>query len=314
MIDWLYRRLLGPASKGRLIILTYHRVLEAPDPLLPGEPCANAFARQVDWLRSHMNVMALSDAVDALREGTLPPRAVCITFDDGYANNLTVAAPILQEAGLPATFFVTTSDLETGAMWNDVVIEALRNYTGSYALPGAEDVSIDDTQRRKTIHATLDQIKYLPHGERAELAARMHAELAGGPPPRLMMTPQQVAELARIPGMSVGGHTCTHPILGNLDLASAQAEIAQNRAELLAMGASELRAFAYPNGKPGRDFSARDQEIVRACDYACAVSTEWAAATRNSDAFALPRISLNTDRSSWAEPLLRTYVRSWLSS
>ena len=79
------------------------------------------------WIRSWFNVLPLALAVERLRQGDLPARALAITFDDGYADNAEVAAPILERLGLPATFFVTTGFLQGGCMWNDRVIEALRN-------------------------------------------------------------------------------------------------------------------------------------------------------------------------------------------
>ena len=82
---------LSPAGpRARLLILTYHRVLARPDPLLKDEPDAKTFAAQMDVLSSYCNVLPLPEAVARLKSGSLPSRAACITFDDGYANNLEV--------------------------------------------------------------------------------------------------------------------------------------------------------------------------------------------------------------------------------
>jgi peptidoglycan/xylan/chitin deacetylase (PgdA/CDA1 family) len=88
------------------MIFTYHRVLERPDPLLPDEPDAALFEQQASWLAQFCNVLSMTDAVRRLAAGTLPARAACITFDDGYANNHDVAMPILRRLGLPATVYV----------------------------------------------------------------------------------------------------------------------------------------------------------------------------------------------------------------
>ena len=72
------------------------------------------------------NVIPLLDAVRHSAAGTLPPRAACITFDDGYADNAEVALPILQRHKLHATFFVATGFLNGGRMWNDTIIELVR--------------------------------------------------------------------------------------------------------------------------------------------------------------------------------------------
>src|SRR4029453_16058094 len=73
----------------------------------------------------------LPDAILGLREGRLPPRALTITFDDGYADNCTVALPILQRHELRAAFFIATDYLDGGRMWNDTVIEAVRGCSRS---------------------------------------------------------------------------------------------------------------------------------------------------------------------------------------
>ena len=77
--------------------------------------------------------MALAEAFGApmiitssLREGSLPPRAVCVTFDDGYADNEKYAMPVLRRHGVPATVFVSTGFLNGGRMFNDIVIETVR--------------------------------------------------------------------------------------------------------------------------------------------------------------------------------------------
>jgi hypothetical protein len=93
-------RLLSPGGKRGLSILIYHRVLREADPLFPGEVTSADFAMQLALLRSCFNVIPLLDAVRHAKAGTLPPRAACITFDDGYADNAEVALPLLQQYGL----------------------------------------------------------------------------------------------------------------------------------------------------------------------------------------------------------------------
>ena len=81
-------------------------------------------------LAAHFTVLPLSEAVERLARGALPARAVCVTFDDGYADNYAVAAPILPGMGSAATFFVAARYLDGGRMWNDTIIEAVRRATG----------------------------------------------------------------------------------------------------------------------------------------------------------------------------------------
>jgi hypothetical protein len=78
------------------------------------------------WVRDWFNVLPLAQAIDRLYAGAIPSRALAITFDDGYADNEAIAAPILQRLGLTATFFVSSGFLDGDCMWNDRIIEAIR--------------------------------------------------------------------------------------------------------------------------------------------------------------------------------------------
>ena len=112
-------------AQARLSILIFHRVLPGPDPLQPDVPEAQRFEQILRWVARWFQVLPLDEAVARLAARTLPARAVAITFDDGYADNATVALPVLKRVGFPATFFIATSFLDGGRMWNDTVIESV---------------------------------------------------------------------------------------------------------------------------------------------------------------------------------------------
>ena len=112
---------------GRCLnILLYHRVLDKPDPLSPYELHIQRFNKQMKWVNRFFNVLDLAEAVEKLQSNSLPPRALCITFDDGYKDNHKNALPILEKYGLTATFFIATGFLNNGIMWNETDIERLR--------------------------------------------------------------------------------------------------------------------------------------------------------------------------------------------
>src|SRR5215831_142994 len=106
---------LSPSGpRGRLSILIFHRVLRQHDPLISDLPTAAQFETQMRWVREWCNVLPLGEAIDRLYAGTIPARALSITFDDGYADNEEVAAPILKRLDMTATFFVATGFLDGG--------------------------------------------------------------------------------------------------------------------------------------------------------------------------------------------------------
>ncbi len=287
--------LASPAGpRARLSILIYHRVLPQPDALLPGDPDVAAFRWQMRLLARHFNVLPLAEAAARLREGTLPARAACVTFDDGYADNYTLAAPILGELGLPATFFVATAYLDGGRMFNDTLIELARRLPGGpcdlsalglgiHALASAAD-------RHRLVGVLVGHFKYLPAEQRLARAEELAASFGVTLPGDLMMSSEQLRALHAL-GMEIGGHTDTHPILARLDPAAAEEEIRLGKAKLEAILQTPIRLFAYPNGRAGKDYAPEHVDMARARGFEAAVSTNPGAADGRADLYQLPRFT-----------------------
>ena len=295
MVMRLPLSLVSPAgTRGRLSILIFHRVLACHDPLAPDVPNADEFEAQMRWVRTWFNVVELNRAVDMLFAGTIPARAMAITFDDGYADNEEIAAPILRRLGMPATFFVSTGYLAGGCMWNDRVIEAIRGCeSGTIDLSSIGLVHYDLStlvRRREAIGSLLEAIKHLEPARRQSATDDIVSIARGGTTPALMMVPQQVRNL-RTMGMGVGAHTVTHPILTRLGLEAARDEMARSKEELEKILGERVDLFAYPNGVPGQDYAAEHVRMARQCGFGAAVSTAWGAASMRSDRFQLPRFT-----------------------
>jgi peptidoglycan/xylan/chitin deacetylase (PgdA/CDA1 family) len=288
-------RLYSPAGHGAaLSILIFHRVLERADALQPGEPDAARFDAILGWLRRSFNVMPLEDAIDALADGRLPGNAAAITFDDGYADNAEVALPVLVRHGLHATFFIASGYLDGGRMFNDTVVEGIRRHEApSLDLRplglGLVDTSSPDA-RRASIDALLRDLKYRPPMERAQVAEAIGRTTGTALPADLMMTTAQLRKL-RASGMAIGAHTRHHPILAMLDDADARSEIEQGKRDLERLLGEPVTLFAYPNGKPQRDYAARHAGMVRAAGFRAAVSTSPGVARASSDMMQLPRFT-----------------------
>jgi peptidoglycan/xylan/chitin deacetylase (PgdA/CDA1 family) len=288
------RMAMSVASRDRLSVLIYHRVPAEPDELLPGEPCAAEFERTMRWVKSVFNVIPLAEGVAGIKSGKLPPRALAITFDDGYANNATVAAPILKRLGLHATFFIATGFLDGGRMFNDTVIEAVRDCRDEQLdltdLGLGVHATVTLEQRRRAIDATLTGIKYRPKTERAALASAVALAAGARLPTTLMMTSEQAAGLAR-EGFELGGHTVTHPILAQVDLGTARDEIERGRRRVDEISGRRTRLFAYPNGRPQRDYVKASVELVRELGFEGAVTTSNGAASVGSSPYEIPRFT-----------------------
>lgn len=283
----------GSGTRSRLLILTYHRVRERPDVVYPGDPDREEFAAQMGMLNKYFNLLTVSQAVRDIRAGRLAKRAVCVTFDDGYADNHEVAAPILEGLGTPATFFVATGYLNGGIMWNDRIIETFRQLSpGEYDFGDLGQVSVPDNDcRSKITQKTLNKLKYLEGDERDRISRAIFKKFNIESSNSIMMTDAMVKDL-HDRGMEIGAHTVSHPIMARLDAASAAVEVETSKAYLEALLQSDVTSFAYPNGKFGKDLTARDVEIVRASGFDVAVTTDRGSVTASSNRWALPRVSL----------------------
>jgi peptidoglycan/xylan/chitin deacetylase (PgdA/CDA1 family) len=285
--------MLAPAGRsGTLLVLIYHRVVPEPDPMLAEEPTAEIFASQMDLVRDLCCVLPLSEALERLFAGSLPARAAAITFDDGYANNLRVAAPILRERGLPATIFVSTGFVQRGRMWNDTVIEAVRRAgdqldltaigLGRYVLDGVP-------ARRDAIAKLLGALKHLEPEMRLAKVSAIAERVGHALPEDLMLNETEIRALHEL-GFEIGAHTVTHPILTRIEADAARREIAESKATLEAITGAPVRTFAYPNGRPHEDYDHSHVRMVRESGFTGAVSTAWGAAAVHSDRFQIPRM------------------------
>ena len=297
--------ILSPAGAGgKLSIAIFHRVHARPDEMFPDEPDRQRFDEICRWLKAWFQVLPLDEAVRALREGRLPARALCITFDDGYADNHDHAMPVLQSHGLSAAFFIATGFINGGRMWNDTVVESVRRCT--HASLDVSDLGLADVRaldfntidaRRHSLARLLNAAKYLPLTRRDEVVAAIAQRAAVELPRDLMMNTAQVQAMAR-GGMLIGAHTVNHPILAGLADASARDEIFSSREQLQQWLQRDVTLFAYPNGRPGRDYLPRDVDLVKSLGFEAAVSTSPGANDVDAPMFELRRFT-PWDRARW---------------
>jgi peptidoglycan/xylan/chitin deacetylase (PgdA/CDA1 family) len=203
--------------------------------------------------------------------------------------------PLLQAKGMVATIFVATGFAGSGAMFNDLIMEAVRKCHGNtIEVPGSNEVfDLGDTveARRSAVGRILEYVKYLPLDERQQVAESIALANSVDSHEQTMMSQRDIREM-RQGGMDIGAHTVRHPILSKLDDAEAESEIRNSKMQLEEILNAEVSGFAYPNGKFGRDFDERDAKLAKKAGFEYAVTTDWAAASRASDLFYLPRISI----------------------
>ena len=267
------------AGAGRgFPILTFHRVNDDEDPFFPAVPTA-LFARQIAHIARHYQVLTVKELVERIPRRTVPANALALTFDDGYRDNLTHAAPILTQYGLPSTIFLATGYIGTPDMpWFDRVALAFKlARRREITLPdGAPSRLETERDRLAALERVLGWLKTLPDEERRRAIDRVVTELrprALERPKRIMLTWEEVDALRGL-GFSIGAHTVSHPILSHMRPEVAREEILGSKLAIEKALGVPARAFAYPNGGTA-DYNETTVRLVQQCGFRCAVTTRW---------------------------------------
>ena len=294
--------------RQRSLILTYHGVLSEggnQDAFLNHNfISADVFDRQMRWVREHYRPVSLATLVDCYRNRQQPPaRAVAVTFDDGFANNYSVAFPILRRHAIPFTIFLTTGLIDTpGAqLWTERVKRSIYMHDGRTArlsLLGREFVldlgSLD--ARAAAARAVLQFLKQ--QSASARDGAVLAVESALGCPPLgaadreryAFLTWAQVREMADA-GVEFGSHTVSHPILSTLDSVEVEREVKESQERIAAELKRPCQLFAYPNGSAA-DFTDRDKQALRNAGYEAAFSLRGRLNGPRPDLFEIDRVNV----------------------
>ncbi len=304
--------LSGHRANGKLLVLTYHRVLSDYDEIIDDIDDVQ-FTQQMETLSQYFNVMSLEEGLRQVQIGRIARSAVCITFDDGYRDNYDVAFPILKALNLPATFFIATGYLGKGKMWNDVVIESVKN-TKLTDLDLTE-LSLDKyavtsiQQKLTLIGVLINRWRNKPLDERNSLAIKLSQIAQVNLNQRIMMTEDEVKQLSDA-GMEIGGHTVNHPILASTNLEDARQEIEEGKARLENITGKEIKYFAYPSGRANKDYHEEHKKIVEQAGFCAALTTNNGAIDQHAEMFELPRISIDyTSKFKFGASLARGYVQ-----
>ncbi len=311
---WAVKRLLfhsGLLGLARLarrrvrgLVLRYHAI--TPDarevPYATPEIClpVEAFRLQMAFVKRAYRVVTLDELTDAVAAGRpLPPRAVAITFDDGYADNWTLAHPVLQQLGLPATVYVATGSLAGGPpLWMSSLRALVLLAPGpTLALPGLDPVTLGPPGARGPAARALTRalVPFPDEEKRARIAAGAAAAgvdldraLAG-----VMLGWDEVRAMARA-GWTIGAHTVTHVNVALAAPAVAEAEIAASRDAVADVIRAPVRHFAYPNaGGAHRYFSREVADILRRLGFRSGVTSRPGALRPGADPFLLPRLGVS---------------------
>lgn len=330
-------RRLRTVFQKKAMILVYHRVAEADvDPWALGISPTH-FIQHLQLLKTIASPVSLQELMEAKSDRDLPPRPVCVTFDDGYADNLYAAKPALESCRVPATVFVTPGYIGVPHnLWWDELTKlildptsrqeelslSLNGYHHAYAFPRAGgDPGDSDPQdkwkawedppgpRQTAYLAIYGMLVKLSDSER-ETAMK---QLRRGRKPRAdhgqhrCLTEDELRELAAGELVEIGAHTMTHPVLADLPPDQQQHEIGGSKRWLEAMTGKDVSSFAYPYGKKNH-YSRHTLTTVQANGFSCACSNFGGVVTRSSNRFTLPRFQpMDWDGDQFAQVVERWY-------
>lgn len=308
------RNLLRRREPGAVVML-YHRVAA-----LSGDP--QLLAVSPDRFDEHMRLIArdyqpisLSWLASCMRRGDVPERSVVVTFDDGYADNLTYALPILAKHGVPATVFVATGNLDraSGFYWDkleDIFLTgrdlpermaiAHEGETIAYAIEPSGLGDGDDwnalaepvTRRQRVYLALCDKLRPMPPAAQRSVMGELCAWAGVSPearPTHRVMTGAQLRELAASPLIEVGAHTIDHPILATLPREEQHRQITQSKATLEAVTGRPIVSLSYPYGTRS-SYTDETTALVAGAGFDCGCSNFPGSVGRSADPYQIPRV------------------------
>jgi peptidoglycan/xylan/chitin deacetylase (PgdA/CDA1 family) len=293
---------------SRCIVLMYHRVAEIEHD--PWGLCVTPenFAAQLSVLAAHYRPLTLAQAGGHIANGTFPRSSVVVTFDDGYADNLHCALPLLAAAGVPATVFVTTGQIDSDReFWWDELGHLL---LGTALLPARIDLNLGERERSwRTVDAGSNAgeigpatrlklyrkiwalLQPLEKDARRAVLDNLAQQLHAGPVMRddhrtLSSTELQVLSAAEV--VDIGAHTVTHPLLCIRQADLQHQEMQESKSRLEELTGKPVEHFSYP-------FGDHDDAVVRTADsvgFRLACTTETGDVRRDTDPLRMPRIQV----------------------
>ena len=320
------------------VVLAYHRVSDLPsDPqLLSVTP--RHFAEHVEIIRRQGYPTRLQDVSRALNAGERPPRGVAVTFDDGYADNLTNAKPALERYDVQATVFVTTGYVDSQRyFWWDELEQLLLHQeplperlclhiggtlhkwdllkeTNGAVYPAHRRwnvVETHDPSPRHALYRSLHRLlRPLPEAAQRKVLDELRdwTGVSLAPPDKTVLSRAQIVQLAEGGLIDVGSHSVTHPMFSALPLPQQCTEIQNSKAALEEILGRPVTSFAYPYGSKS-DYTQNTAKTVERAGYASACANFSGIVTRHSDRFEIPRVLVRD----WNGDEFSRRLASWLS-
>jgi peptidoglycan/xylan/chitin deacetylase (PgdA/CDA1 family) len=312
----LAHKFAAPAA----VVLRYHSIQDRPDQYADTIGCdsihaTKIFERHIELIASRFNAVSLDDIALFLKgEKSLPPRAVAITFDDGYKDNFRFAAPILNRLGVPATFYVLVDSVDRSkAPWYCLLRHAfLTSRRPNWKDPVSGVVrELTDAQARETTFLNAAGVcSKASAPAREEFIASSLRSLDPASFPNeadLMMTWDDARTLVKS-GHIVGSHTMTHPNVAQVSADDARTELRDSKLKLETELGEPSKHFSYPHPALNPHWNETTLKITEELGYTTAVTTTSAAVCANARPLAIPRTYIPREQSEFLWHIERTLL------
>jgi peptidoglycan/xylan/chitin deacetylase (PgdA/CDA1 family)/CelD/BcsL family acetyltransferase involved in cellulose biosynthesis len=283
----------------RLLVFAWHNVEGTWGYPAPPGAGVRGFEQQLLRLRQAGNVVPLGPALRRLSEGEkLPPRAIALTFDDGYRDNLELGLPVLERLGLPATFFLVPGILSGQVRpWWEVVAWGFAHSNRASVVWEGGSLPVAGSAGRRSAARVTARLKELDEAGRQQAVKELLAllEPGGGPEVRdLFLDWDGARELLRR-GFSVGAHSMGHAILARQPAEEQALDLATCRRRLEDELGVTVNLFAYPNGTLA-DYDRHTVQAAQQAGYAHALTARAGWNTSSTPPFELRRVVLEPHR------------------
>ena len=297
-------------NRRKTAFLGYHGVFPEAEPAVAWTlVSASSFRRQMQHINQCFDCISIEEALtnDAPRRSK--PAAV-VTFDDGYANNLKVALPILEAYHIPAVVYVTTGNVVARELfWPDVIWMVASNASplsvdlSDLGAPLSRyDLSAEDGTFVEEILRLLEDVKKIPArlrksvvvsiAEKFDTTSRNQAPYPAAEGHIFTpLTTEEVAILSRHPLITIGAHTHCHNLLDQIPLHQARDTIIRSKKVLEEITGVEIRHFAYPNG----NFNDAIIDVVKAAGFRSAITFDPGFFSAPGDPFRIKRFGVGAD-------------------
>ena len=288
------------SSDASAAILMYHSVMassvEHADFLGGIVHSETEFRAQMQILSREYHAVSLDKLVDILKAGEeIPKRSVVVTFDDGYTDNYEVAMPILNEVGIPATFYITVDCVERRKLpWPSRLRFAFRKTERAAWIDGhRKSWSLQDfDSRERAFLASCNDCCQLSDQAQEDLVRCVEERLQAAAPDNagsLMMNYDQIRGLVQH-GHIVGSHTMTHPNMAYITEDEAKIELSESKQRLERQLNAAVTHFSYPCPAMTPHWSEQTVAQTRAVGYDSAVTTNGGVTHTGDNLLSLKRI------------------------